>query len=110
MGDAKSRMATYKAFQELAEALLDLCAMACKDEDKNVKDDYANIETLKSLKIIDEKTAKALAEINGLRNRVVHEYNGIKYDIFSSSAARLLADAEKFLESVKTWMQRNSRK
>lgn len=46
--------------------------------------------------------------MNGLRNRIVHEYNGIRYDIFSESAERLIGDTGKFAESVKAWSEKKS--
>ena len=101
--DQKSRLAAYKAFQEMAEAISDLCAMACKDNGKLVKDDYANIESIKTLKLIDPKLAEALNEINGMRNRVVHEYNCFSYQKFSGSIGRLLSAAEKFLKEISGW-------
>ena len=70
--DEKTKLATYKAFQEIVESCMDIIAMACKDEEIVPKDDYTNIERLEFL---DENMKKALMEANGLRNRLVHRYN-----------------------------------
>ncbi len=43
------RKALYKEFQELTEALGDLSAMMTKEEGILVKDDYSNLERLKTL-------------------------------------------------------------
>ena len=70
--DDKTRLASYKAFQEAVEACLDLVAMMCKDSGMVPKDDYGNLETLGEL----PKDARILLmEANGLRNHLVHRYN-----------------------------------
>ena len=104
--ELKSRLACLKAFQELAEALTDITAMICADSKKQVKDDSSNIEKLAELKIIDGKNANALKEANGLRNRIVHEYNGLSFEIFSANTARLLEGSEIFLEAVEQWLKK----
>ena len=38
--DERTKLATYKAFQELAESCMDIIAMACKDIKILPKDDY----------------------------------------------------------------------
>ena len=38
--DEKTKLATYKAFQEIVESCMDIIAMACKDEEIVPKDDY----------------------------------------------------------------------
>ncbi len=43
------RKALYKEFQELTEALGDLSAMMTKEEGILMKDDYSNLERLKTL-------------------------------------------------------------
>jgi len=70
--DEKTKLATYKAFQEIVESCMDIIGMACKDEEIVPKDDYTNIERLEFL---DDDMKKALMEANGLRNRLVHRYN-----------------------------------
>ena len=108
--DLKSRLATYKAFQEASEAVMDICAMLCKDSGKAVKDDYENIEKLRVMKIITEETSSSLREMNGMRNRIIHEYNGFSYKMFSGNAERLIKDAENFLGVVDAWQKKSSRK
>ncbi|MBI2043305.1 DUF86 domain-containing protein [Candidatus Pacearchaeota archaeon] len=75
--DEKTKLACYKAFQEIVEAIFDIVAMKIKDSDKIVEDDYKNTEKLVNVKIIDKKDAKILNEANGLRNRIIHKYNNI---------------------------------
>lgn len=75
----------YYSIQTAIESLIDLIAMVVKDLGCEVKDDYSNIELvadrLKLGKEIIEKTQKA----NGLRNVLVHRYNGVDDKIFRSS-------------------------
>lgn len=51
--DRKTRLAIYKAMQEVAEASMDIVAMVLKDEGKLPKDDYTNIEGIFKSKVID---------------------------------------------------------
>lgn len=67
--DEKTKLATYKAFQEIVEASFDIVAMMLKDVKVPPKDDYTNLKLLLQKKIIDRKMAGLLAESNGLRNR-----------------------------------------
>lgn len=69
------RKAFYKEFQELVEVTGDLGAMITKDEGRIPKDDYTNIEGLKS--ILEPHIISNLKKANGLRNVLVHEYSGI---------------------------------
>jgi uncharacterized protein YutE (UPF0331/DUF86 family) len=71
-GDEKTKLATYKAFLEVAESCMDIVAMVCKDEKIAPKDDYTNIE---NIDFIDENMKGVLVEATGLRNRLVHRYN-----------------------------------
>lgn len=69
--DKKTKLATYKAFQEITEACMDIVAMMCKDSKIPPRDDYTNIELLRN----NFKNMEPLIEANGLRNRLVHRYN-----------------------------------
>jgi uncharacterized protein YutE (UPF0331/DUF86 family) len=99
--DEKTRLATYKAFQEMVEACLDIVAMICKDTNNVPNDDYTNIQNLEWL---DKKTKAALSEANGLRNRLVHRYNQTDDIIALESMRALLPELKGFLEDVETWI------
>ncbi len=66
--DKKTRLAVYKAMQEVVEASTDIVAMILKDEGKLPKDDYTNIEKTFELNLIDKHVKDALKEADGLRN------------------------------------------
>lgn len=106
--DEKSVLALYKAFQEIVEAFTDICAMILKDMKELVKDDYANIDRLSEMNIFDRTEAELLKESNGLRNRLIHEYNGLE----RSTALQVIHDINKdfdvLIEHVKTWIKKHN--
>lgn len=103
--DKKSMLASYKAFQEIVEAATDILAMMIKDEGSVPGDDYSNIDLAEGKKLIDTKMAESLKEANGLRNRVIHEYNGLNKEIAHESMIELLHVFEEFVEVVEQWLQ-----
>jgi uncharacterized protein YutE (UPF0331/DUF86 family) len=104
--DEKTMLASYKAFQEVVEASMDIVAMMAKDSGSVPKDDYTNIETIERKNILERKICDKLREANGLRNRVVHHYNGLSAARATESVERLLPVIEEFVEAVKKWLQR----
>ena len=104
--DKKTRLAVYKAIQEVAEASTDIVAMILKDEGKLPKDDYTNIEKIFELNIVSKSVKEALKEADGLRNRLVHEYNELNDEIALESIQSLLVPIEDFVEVVaKKWLK-----
>ena len=100
--DDRTRLATYKAFQEIVEACMDIVAMMCKDLELVPKDDYSNIENLNR---IDKNTKVSLAAANGLRNRLVHRYNQTDDRIALESINALLPELSSFVEMVELWIR-----
>ncbi len=105
--EKKTRLAVYKAMQEASEASMDIVAMILKDEGKLPKDDYTNVEEIFELEVVDKSIKEALNEANGLRNRLVHEYNMLSDDVALESIQCLLEPLDNFLEAAKRWMRRN---
>lgn len=101
--DEKTKLATYKAFQEIVEASMDCIAMACKDEKIVPKDDYTNIE---SLGVIEEGMRSILIEANGLRNRLVHRYNHTDDILAFENMLGLLPGVMEFVNVVETWIRK----
>ncbi len=66
----------YELFTAI-EAAMDLVAMFLKDSGSTVTDDYANIDLLLTNQEISSELGNGLKECNGLRNILVHRYNGI---------------------------------
>src|SRR3989338_10044665 len=96
--DKIRRLACYKAFQEVVEALFDIIAMFLKDKDKLVEDDYANIDKLEEMRIITKNDAVVLREANGLRNRVIHRYNKTDDKTAKESILSLMPNLENILK------------
>ena len=102
LDDDRTKLATYKAFQEIVESCMDIVAMMCKDMNLVPKDDYSNIENLDR---IDKKTKTSLAAANGLRNRLVHRYNQTDDRIALESINVLLPELSSFVEIVEIWIR-----
>lgn len=100
--DERTKLATYKAFQEIAESCMDIIAMACKDVKILPKDDYTNIEKL-SVKLKLDK--QVMQEVNGLRNRLIHRYNKTDDLIALQSIKELLPEVNRFIEVIKKWIK-----
>lgn len=106
--EKKALFASEKAFQELAESLMDIFAMILSDLKVGVKDDYTNIDKLKEKNILGEDHAGTAIEANGLRNRIVHRYNSVDEKIFVESAKELLPKIANLLEHLENYnMQQN---
>ena len=63
--DTKTRLATYKALQEIIEASLDICAMMLKDMDMTAADDYSNLEKLAQKGMLERDLVSFLRRANG---------------------------------------------
>jgi len=107
ISDKKTRLAVYKAFQELVEASFDITAMACKDLKIIPKDDYTNIDILFEKKIIDSNLKNALYESNGLRNRLVRRYNQLNDAMAFNSILEHLQAISYFRETIEKWLKSN---
>jgi uncharacterized protein YutE (UPF0331/DUF86 family) len=101
--DDKTKLASYKAFQEAVEASLDLVAMMCKDMGIQPQDDYSNLERLDDL---GEGSKKVLIEANGLRNHLVHRYNKRDDLLALDSMKGLLSGIMAFGEEVEAWLEK----
>lgn len=106
--EEKDRFACYKVLQEAVEALMDIAAMIVKDLDRLPKDDYANLEVLAEQGILEPALAADLAEANGLRNRLVHEYNGLDDDTALRSGNRLVPRLQESIEVIRKWLSETS--
>lgn len=103
----KDRLASYKALQEAFEALLDVVSMLVKDLGVPPKDNHTNVDELADRDIVSSTSAEALHEIAGLRNRLVHEYNGLDDGIALASARRLAPELRSATKEVRTWLSEN---
>jgi len=97
----------YHAFQIGIEIITDLVSMIVKDVKLIPKDDYSNINIIKNKKIISADLAVKLREANGLRNRIVHDYNGLDNEIAYNRLTNLLEYFQEFKVKAKEWLKKN---
>ena len=107
--DEKSVLAIYKAFQELVESFTDICSMMLKDMSEIVEDDYSNIETLQKKGIFNQVQESILKESNGLRNRLIHEYNGLERKTAINSILEINQKLDSIIEVINTWIKKTSK-
>lgn len=105
VSDKKTKLAVYKASQEMIESSMDVLAMICRDLKIVPKDDYANISALHEKGTIDSKMRQALADANGLRNRLVHRYNLLDDQVAFESIKDLLPRFKEFVGMVEGWVR-----
>jgi uncharacterized protein YutE (UPF0331/DUF86 family) len=67
--------------QSSIDAGMDLITMICKDLGLNPIDDYTNLDILLNHRYIDKETNLSFKRLNGLRNVIVHKYNGVDVDL-----------------------------
>jgi len=104
LDDRTVRKAVYKSFQEGVEVVNDICAMFLSDSEKVVADDSGNIEKA-SGELFPREIESALVEANGLRNRVVHDYNGFDDRTALNSIQNRIEGLESFREEVREWIE-----
>jgi uncharacterized protein YutE (UPF0331/DUF86 family) len=102
--DERTKLATYKAFQELAESCMDIIAMACKDLKILPKDDYTNIEKLITKLKFNKRVVQ---DTNGLRNRLTNRYNRTDDTIAFQSIKELIPEIIIFIEVIKKWIKKS---
>ncbi len=100
----RDRKAAYKVLQEAGEAMMDITAMAIKDLGRPPKDDYTNIDLAEREGLFSSRAAGGLRELNGLRNRLVHEYDALDDEIALSSGIRLVPEITQAMEEVRAWL------
>ena len=86
------------------EAAIDMVAMLCKDLGIVPKGDYENIQSLLDHGIIDDPLASSLAKCNGLRNFLVHQYNGVDDQIVLDSIPDVKDTLEKMIGIVEAYL------
>jgi uncharacterized protein YutE (UPF0331/DUF86 family) len=104
MEDRILRKAIYKEFQEAAEAMADVCAMVRRGLNSSAKDDYSNIDFLIEKGVVEEGLGLKLKEANGLRNRLIHEYEGLHEETACHAIKELVEDLRDFSVVVLEWI------
>ena len=104
--DTKDLFALYHAFQLSMEVIADLSSMVVKDSKRMVKDDYLNYQFLKEINIIPESLAKQIKDLNGLRNRIVHDYNGLVDIITIDGILEAIKLLPQYKECIIKWLEK----
>lgn len=104
--EERTRLAIYKAFQEVVEAFLDILSMKLVDLRIPPKDDYTNIVLLEERGILDEENSNVLRSANGLRNRLVHDYNNLSDELAIESIKILLPKLIYIKKEISSWANR----
>lgn len=107
VSDRILRKALYKEFQEAVEAVTDICALIRRMLYSSAQDDYTNLDYLVTEEIIDPETGRDMKSANGLRNRLVHEYDGVNDQIAYAALQRLMPRLRRFSEEVLVWLNAN---
>lgn len=106
LGNRILRKAIYKEFQEAVEAVSDVCAMVRRGLNSSAKDDYSNIDFLVERDILEERKGAKLKEANGLRNRLIHGYDGVNDETACYAIKELVGDLRDFSVVVLEWMRK----
>ncbi len=105
--DLKEQFGIYHAYQIIVEIMTDIIAMAVKDLKIKPRDDYSNINILKEKFFFSEKIASKLREANGLRNSLVHDYNGVDDKAAYKGIKNYINYLEKFYDLINQWLKKN---
>lgn len=101
--EEKTRLALYKAFQEIVEAFFDIISMKLVELKIPPKDDYTNILLIEEKGLIDKETSNILRSANGLRNRLIHSYNKLSDRLALESIKTLLPKIAKIRKDLESW-------
>jgi uncharacterized protein YutE (UPF0331/DUF86 family) len=86
------------------DAAMDLVAMMLKDIGQEVGDDYQNIEKLMDLNKIMSSTGSNLKKCNGMRNALVHKYNGVDSVKIMTSVDEIQSILEAFIKEIEEYL------
>lgn len=108
--DLMATLAIDKAFQEVAEVMMDLLVMMLKDRSIPPLDDYTNIAKVAGEGLLPKEAEPVLLETNRLRNRLVHLYSDVDGVMALESARRLLPQVEAYLGVIEAWVRQTKPK
>lgn len=99
--------AIYHSAQLSIEVISDVASMCVKDLKFGPKDDYTNFSTLHKEGVIPDDLLPQLVELKGLRNRIVHDYNGLIDDIALTVISEKLSVFSIFKWVMDEWLATN---
>ncbi len=99
--DLYKRKATERLLQELIEAAIDINTHLLVASGHGTPDDYyQSFIRAAEVGIISHDLAEKLAPSAGLRNRLVHEYDGIEHSMILKSVAITLDLYPKYVQEI----------
>lgn len=102
------RKAAERLLQETIEAALDINAHLIAEHAGTVPEDYyGGFLALAALHVVPEPLAQRLAPSAGLRNRLVHEYEGIDDAKVLAAIGMILDLYPQFVEAVEAFLTRS---
>ena len=108
--DLYKRKATERLLQELIEAAIDINTHIIVQTGQTVPDDYyESFIKAGSLQIISSDLAEKLAPSAGLRNRLVHEYNGLEHSAVLDAVRKAEELYTEYVRQVEDYIERTSR-
>lgn len=101
------RDALYYRIQVAIEAMTDINSMMLKDLNLIVEDDYKNFGKLEKEGIFTNTHVEDLKKLNGMRNVIVHQYNGVEEEIIRSNTDMIQKVLQEYVDHVKQWLTNN---
>ncbi|MHA1584168.1 MAG: DUF86 domain-containing protein [Promethearchaeota archaeon] len=90
----------YYCIQTSIESIIDLIAMAVKDLGIPVKDDASNIDSIIQNRHLEQDLGEKLKKANGLRNILVHRYNGLNEKFIFQSLEEIKTLAYNWIDQI----------
>ncbi len=101
--DTKTTLAIFQAFHEITEATMNCISMFLRDNQQPARDDYSNIDMI-DLFSPDQK--QLLHEMNGMRNRIIHQYNGTDESLVLAGIQQSLPEIRSLVLVIEEWINR----
>ncbi|PWR71606.1 DUF86 domain-containing protein [Methanospirillum lacunae] len=101
--DTKTMLAIFKAFQEITEATMDCISMILRDTKVPARDDYSNID---QISLFSAEQKRLLREMNGLRNRIIHRYNGTDEVLALAGINQSLPEICLLVQVIEEWIHK----
>ena len=103
------RKAAERLLHEAIEAALDINAHILAGHGGAVPEDYySGFLALAALGVLSQELAEQLAPSAGLRNRLVHEYEGLDDERVRAAMATILDRYPRYVRAIETFLTRSA--
>ena len=108
LNDLQIHLIAERLYEVLAQIMLDVCTHIISVKQITAPSTNAEcMNKLVTLNIIDNDFAKVLTNLIKMRNRIVHQYDDINYEILFSSLKRISTDFITFKNKILTYLDNN---